>query len=167
MTSPLYGAYSMGDTPEAAPGSDRVGGIEPSASTPAPNPNAGSGPGHDRGARRSLARRLAGSTIKALGFSVAAIGLCVLLALIAAATLHNAQRVREVLLAILHVTRYAPLVYLGLIALLWWRWDRAVDWVIRRGYVPASARELLRSRRDRWVIWLCALALLMAWLGMR
>ena len=124
-------------------------------------------PGAERKARRGLARRLAVGTAKALGVSVLAIAVCVTLALIASATLHNADRVRAALLAILHVTRYAPAVYVGLFAVLWWRWNAVVEWVIRRGYMPSSARELLRARRDRWVTCLCVLALVMAWVGMR
>ena len=159
MNSPLY---ALGDPTDEATGSaDRGDRVEPTAPTAAP------GPGRDPKPPRGLGRRLAGRAFKALCLTAVAFGVCVILALIAAATLHNAQRVRESLLAVLHVTHYAPLVYVGLFAMLWWRWDAAVDWVIRRGYMPDSARELLRSRRDRWVIWLCILALLMAWFSMR
>lgn len=127
-----------------------------------PAPATSQGPTDASMSRRPFGRTLAGRSLKAVGWCVLAFGACVVVSLVAAAALHNAQQIRDVLLGVLHVTRFFPLLYLGLTAGLWWHWDGAVDWAIRRGYVPMTARELLQSRRNRCSLGLGLLALLMA-----
>lgn len=86
---------------------------------------------------------------------------CAVLIIFAVVSLRSAGALQATLRAMEIITPYAVSFRLALYAALWWRWQRAVDWVIARGWFSSSARDILVQRRNKWVCTLVGLEILM------
>lgn len=75
--------------------------------------------------------------------------------------LHSSNGFETSLRQFLQFRMYGYMVQIFLIAVLWFKWESIVSWIVARGLFPASFKNILVERRNRWIGWLLAFEIVM------